>query len=130
MPLTPRQKVLGAAVLALAIPAVAALQGASAATAARAVLAVASVAGIAAWFIRARGGLGGSAFKSAPRLQVIQRVGLSARAGMALVEVDGRPYLVVHGDGYAKLTPTRRAVAVAPRTVSKPAVERLAEVTP
>jgi flagellar biogenesis protein FliO len=114
MTLAPRQKLIGAALLALAVPVIAALQGASATNAARAVLAVAALAGIAAWFIRARGGLGVSKFKSAPRLTVIQRVGLAPRTGMALVEVDGRPYLVVHGDGYAKLTPARRAKAVSP----------------
>lgn len=111
MTLAPRQKLIGAALLALAVPVIAALQGASATNAARAVLAVASLAGLAAWFLKARGP---SKFKSAPRLTVIQRVGLAPRTGMALVEVDGRPYLVVHGDGYAKLTPARRAKVVSP----------------
>jgi flagellar biogenesis protein FliO len=72
------------------------------------------VAGIAAWFIKARGGLSVSKFKATPRLQVIQRVGLSQRTGMALVEIDGRAYVVVHGDGFAKLTPARRAKVVSP----------------
>lgn len=45
-------------------------------------------------------------FAGAPRLAVIQRAGLSPRSGVALLEVDGRAYLVVHGDGFANVTRT------------------------
>ena len=117
MTLSPRQKLVGAALLALVAPLIAAGQGASAATAARVLLGLAAAGGIAAWFIRARGGLGTSKFKSAPRLNVVQRVGLSPRTGLALIEVDGKPYLVVHGDGFAKITPARRPARVALRAV-------------
>ena len=117
MTLSPRQKLVGAALLALVAPLIAAAQGASAATAARVLLGLAAAGGIAAWFIRARGGLGTSKFKSAPRLNVVQRVGLSPRTGLALIEVDGKPYLVVHGDGFAKITPARRPARVALRAV-------------
>ncbi len=116
MTLTPRQKLFGACALALCAPLVAAMQGASASLVARVVLGVAAVAGIAVWFIKARGGLQlGSKFKSAPRLNVVQRVGLSQRTGLALVEVDGKPYLVVHGDGFARIRPARRPQRVSPR---------------
>lgn len=114
MTLTPRQKLVGAAVLALTIPLAATLQGASAAMIARVVLGLAAVAGLAFWFIRARGGLSLSKFKSAPRLNVVQRVGLSQRTGLALIEVDGKPYLVVHGDGFARIRPARRPTRVSP----------------
>lgn len=113
MTLSSRQKLFGAAGLALMAPLVAAMQGASASNVARVVLGLAAVAGIAVWFIKARGGLQlGSKFKSAPRLNVVQRVGLSQRTGLALVEVDGKPYLVVHGDGFARIRPARRAQRV------------------
>ena len=117
MTLSPRQKLVGAALLALVAPLIAAAQGASAATAARVLLGLAATGVIAAWFVRARGGLGTSKFKSAPRLNVVQRVGLSQRTGLALIEVDGKPYLVVHGDGFAKITPARRPARVALRAV-------------
>ena len=117
MTLSPRQKLFGAVVLALCVPVLASLQGASAATIARVVLGLASLGGLAFWFVRAKGGLP-SKFKSAPRLNVVQRVGLSARTGLALVEVDGKPYLVVHGDGFARIRPARRPTRVAPRSTS------------
>ena len=117
MTLSPRHKLIGAALLALVAPLIAAAQGASAATAARVLLGLVAAGGIAFWFIRARGGLSDSKFKSAPRLNVVQRVGLSQRTGLALIEVDGKPYLVVHGDGFAKITPAKRPARVALRSV-------------
>lgn len=121
MTLTPRHKLFAAVGLALCVPLLAALQGASPATVARVLLALASLGGIGFWFVRARGGLSlGSKFKSAPRLNVVQRVGLSARTGLALVEVDGKPYLVVHGDGFARIRPARRPTRVAPRSAPQP----------
>ena len=81
MTLSPRHKLIGAALLALIAPLIAAAQGASAATAARVLLGLAAAGGLAFWFIRARGGLGTSKFKTAPRLNVVQRVGLSQRTG-------------------------------------------------
>ena len=112
---SPRQKLVGAALLALVAPLIAAAQGASAAPAARGVLGLAAAGGLAAWFIHARGGLGSSKFKAAPRLNVVQRLGLSQRTGVALIEVDGKPYLIVHGDGFAKISPARRPAQVAAR---------------
>jgi flagellar protein FliO/FliZ len=122
MTLSPRHKLIGAALLALVAPLIAAAQGASAATAARVLLGLTAAGGIAFWFIRARGGLGSSSkFKAAPRLNVVQRVGLSQRTGLALIEIDGKPYLVVHGDGFAKVSPTRRPARVALRNPKLPA---------
>jgi len=115
MTLSPRHKLFGAALLALVAPLIAAAQGASPATAARVLLGLAAVVGITFWFIRARSGPGTSKFKAAPRLNVVQRVGLSQRTGVALIEVDGKPYLVVHGDGFAQITLARRPTRVAQR---------------
>jgi len=125
MTLTPRQKLLGAVVLALLVPVFASLQGASAATLARVVLGLAALGGLGAWFLRARGGLP-SKFKSAPRLNVVQRVGLSQRTGLALIEVDGKPYLIVHGDGFARIRPARQPA----RVTHRPALEEVAETSP
>jgi flagellar protein FliO/FliZ len=105
MTLTPRHKLFAAVALTALVPLIASVQGAS--NIARVLLGLSALTGIAFWFIRARGGLS-SQFKKAPRLQVIQRVGLSQRNGIALVEVDGKPYLVVHGDGFARMRPTRQ----------------------
>jgi hypothetical protein len=107
MTLTPRQKLLGAAGAALAVPVLAALSGGSATGAARMVLGTAAVIGLVAWLWRARGSSVGG-FRAAPRLKVVQRVGLSGRSALALVEIDGRPWLVAHGDGYARLRPVPR----------------------
>lgn len=117
--MTPRHKLLAAVALTALLPLVATLQGAPASVIARVLLGLSALAGIGFWFIRARGGLP-SNFKKAPRLQVIQRVGLSQRNGLALVEVDGKPYLVVHGDGFARVRPTRQPrVAPALKLVPK-----------
>lgn len=112
MRLTPRQKLVGAIVLAASVPLLAALQSSTAAGVARALLALATLGGLMAWLVRAKGGLAPGAFKAAPRLKVVQRVGLSQRSGLTLVEVDGRPYLVAHGDGFAKVRPLRRPTLV------------------
>ena len=117
MNLSPRNKLIGAALLALLAPLIAATQGASPATAARILLGLTAAGGIVAWVVHARGGLSTSKFKTAPRLNVVQREGLSQRTGVALIEVDGKPYLVVHGDGFAQITPARRPARVALRAV-------------
>jgi flagellar protein FliO/FliZ len=100
---------LGALALGAALSA-----GVSGVSLARAGLGAAAVAALGLWLRRARDGGRRSAFAATTRLRVVQRVGLSPRTGLALVEVDGRPYLVVHGDGFARLRLTRRRVALAP----------------
>lgn len=121
MTLSPRNKLIAASALLLLLPLMAVLQGASAATAARVVLGLAALIGLATYFVRAKGHLPAlNRFKNASRLAVVQRVGLSARSGVALVEVDGRPYLIVHGDGFARIRPTARPRVVAPRADEAP----------
>ena len=112
MTLSPRQKLCAAGVLLALLALVGALQGSwSAASVARLVLGLVALAGLALWAWRARGGgPRTSKFKAAPRLVVVQRVGLSQRNGLALIEVDGRPFIVVHGDGFARLRPAPRRV--------------------
>jgi len=82
---------------------------------ARALLALAGAAALGWWWLRARGAGRPPRFADTPRLTVVQRVGLTARTGLALVEVDGRAYLLVHGEGFARLRPVPCRAAVAPR---------------
>jgi flagellar protein FliO/FliZ len=74
---------------------------------ARGALGLTAMGGLGLWFVKAKGQASQS-FKSAPRLQVVQRIGLSPKNQVALVEVDGRPYLIVHGEGFAKIQPARQ----------------------
>lgn len=104
--LTPKQKVLAASCALMAMFAIAASQGASATAIARVLIGVGAVAGMAVWFARQRGLVPQAANAPAPRLAVVARTGLSQRAGVALIEVDGKPFIVVHGDGYAQVHPT------------------------
>ena len=47
--------------------------------------------------------------ESTPRLSVVSRVGLAPRCQASLLEIDGRTYLVVSGDGYAQIQETCKA---------------------
>lgn len=98
---SPSNKLLIAAAAIVLLALLAPTQGVSAATSARVVIALGCVAGLAWWFLRQKGA--GGVLAPAPRLQVLARTGLSGRCGMALVEADGRNYLVVYGDGFAEL---------------------------
>lgn len=112
---SPRNKVIAASLMLLALGAAAGVSGLNAAAAARAVLALVSIAGLAWWFLRARGAAGPV---EAPRLSVVSRVGLAGRTGLALVEVDGKTFLVVHGEGFAKVCRTTPKFKTALRSVS------------
>lgn len=113
--LTPRARLLAAAAMLALLPLVAAAQGLSFSAIARMALALAAVAGLTWWFLRARGR--GARFELPPRMAVVTRVGLSQRSGLALVDVDGESFLVVHGDGFARIRKTARRAA-APRLVT------------
>jgi hypothetical protein len=113
--MAPRTKIIAASLLLLALGAAATVRGLDAATLARALLGLAALAGLAGWFIRARGAQGPV---EAPRMSVISRTGLNARTGIALVEVDGKTFLVVHGDGFAKVCRTAKPFKAALRSVS------------
>lgn len=113
--LSPRARLLAAAAMLALLPVVAVAQGLSLSAVARIALALAAAAGIGWWFLRARGRT--ARFALPPRMAVVTRVGLSQRAGLALVEVDGEAFLIVHGDGYARIRKTARRGA-APRLVT------------
>ena len=73
---------------------------------ARLLLGLCALGALVWWARRAR--RTGAGFTRPKRLEVVHRVGLSARTSVALVEVDGQPYLIVHGEGFARLRPTRK----------------------
>ncbi len=99
--MNPKTKILIVSAVLLGLGAAAALTGVSPAIAARAALGLAAAAGLGWWLVKARAAQGGVTSK--PRLDVIARTGLSHRTGLALVEVDGQPLVVVHGDGFAEV---------------------------
>jgi len=105
--MSPKTKILVASALLLVLGAAAGAGGLSAPTLARLALGAAAVAAFAWWYLKGRQ----AADAEPPRLSVIARAGLSSRAGVALVEVDGQALLVVHGDGYAAIHRPRRGSA-------------------
>jgi len=101
---SPRSRLILAGTLVLGLAALGPVAGMSPAAAARWVLGAAVVA-VLGWWIRRRGAAGVGA-PAAPRLSVVSRAGLSQRCGLALVEVDGRSYLVAFGDAFAEIRET------------------------
>ena len=75
--------------------------GVSASGNARWVLGAVTLAGLGWWW--SRRSTRGSRFVLPERLQVISRTGLSQRCGIALVEADGRSFLVAYGDSFAEI---------------------------
>jgi flagellar protein FliO/FliZ len=99
--LSPRRRLLLAGGLILGLAALAPLGGLSAAGAARWLLGAVALAGLAWWLWR-RGGAS-PRFVLPERLKVVSRAGLSQRCGLALVEADGRSFLVAFGDSFAEI---------------------------
>ncbi|MBM7114262.1 hypothetical protein [Archangium primigenium] len=54
-------------------------------------------------------------FPGAEPLRVVARTGLSQRCGVAVLDVEGRHYLVVFGDSFAEIRRTRGPVLARPR---------------
>lgn len=124
----PRNKLIAASLALAALLAMATFNGVSATAVARAVLAVAALAGIGWWWVKAQKLSPSKKFQMAPRLSVVSRAGLSQRTGLALVEVDGRSFLVVHGDGYAEICSTQEKKPA--RTRSARATDSLPKFSP
>jgi flagellar biogenesis protein FliO len=110
--LSPRQKLAAAGALTGLLAMAAALSSGSVTTGARVVLAVLALGALAVWAAKGRGLALPRRFAKVPRLQVVQKVGLSARAGVALVEVDGRSFLIVHGEGGTRVRRVSSRAAV------------------
>jgi flagellar protein FliO/FliZ len=105
--MTPKTKITIASVALLALGVAAGIHGVDATRIARALLAVVALAGLGGWLLRSRRA---NPALAAPRVAIVARTGLAHRTGVALVEIDGRPFLVVHGDGFANVSaiPERR----------------------
>lgn len=98
---TPRQKLLAASGIFAVLATVTVGHGASAAWVARALLGLAGVGGLVVW---TRSRVPRTARGALPlRLSVTQRVSLSPKTSLALVEAEGCGYLIVFGDGFAEL---------------------------
>jgi len=109
----PRTKLILAVALLVAVLGVGTTQGLSGAATARLLLALVALGGLGWWLYRQRTVQAGAAPRR--RMQVLDRTGLSARCGLALVAIDGREFLVAYGDGFAEVQPA----SAAPPPVSK-----------
>jgi len=119
--LNPRQKLMAAAGLSAVLALAAAISSGSFTTGARIVIGALAVAGLAIWVLKQKGLSLPRRFAQTPRLQIIQKIGLSARAGVALIEVDGRSFLVVHGDGGTRIRRVSSRAAVMAQTLKEAA---------
>lgn len=102
----PRTKLLAASGLVVLLALAAPRGGLTAAGLARLLLGLAGLAAVAWWLARARAR--GTAFRIEEPLQVLSRRGLSPRCAVALVEAEGRRFLVTYGEGFAQVQPMRR----------------------
>jgi len=110
---SPRNKLLFAAAAILALALLAPMNGGtSPASVARVLLVGGCLAALAGWFWKARTRV--AAFEPPARMRVVSKTGLSPRCGLALVEADGRTFLVAFGDGFAELKETGTNVATPP----------------
>jgi flagellar biogenesis protein FliO len=101
--MSPLQKLGAAAALLVAFSVAVAVQSQSMVLASRILLGGAALVGGAFWYSQNKRP---HRFLPTQRMQVIQRLGLSQRSAMALVDIDGHPYLIVHGEGFAKILRT------------------------
>jgi flagellar protein FliO/FliZ len=101
----PRTKLLAATGLLVLLALAAPRGGVSAAALARTLLGLAALAAVAWWMSRARAH--GPAFRIEEPLQVLSRRGLSPRCAVALVEAEGRRFLVTYGEGFAQVQPMK-----------------------
>nr|WP_242544363.1 flagellar biosynthetic protein FliO [Corallococcus sp. NCSPR001] len=97
------------------------LEGLSLVGTSRLVIGAMALAGLG-WVMLRKGGMAGSAAAAPEPLSIVSRTGLSQRCGLALVEADGRRYLVAYGDTFAEIHETR-AVAVLPGAAPRPTMK-------
>ncbi|HEX8703118.1 MAG TPA: MFS transporter [Myxococcaceae bacterium] len=99
--LSVRHRLLLASGLILVLATLASWSGWSTSGSARWLLGAVMLVGLGWWW--SHRGARGSRFVLPERLQVISRAGLSQRCGIALVEADGRSFLVAYGDSFAEI---------------------------
>jgi flagellar protein FliO/FliZ len=115
--LSPRARLLVAGALVLGLAALGPLGGLSMTSAARWMLGAVALGGLG-WWLRRRGAMG-PRVPVLERMNVVSRAGLSPRCGLALVEVDGRSFLVAFGDSFAEIRETQEQEAVFTRALAQ-----------
>ncbi|MBN8466008.1 flagellar biosynthetic protein FliO [Corallococcus exiguus] len=126
---SPRGRLLFASALLVGLATLAPLGGLSLVGTSRLLIGATALGGLG-WVLLRKGGMAGSADAAAPEpLSIVSRTGLSQRCGLALVDVDGRRYLVAYGDTFAEIHETR-AVAVLPGATPMPTVKPRFELEP
>ncbi|MCP3103312.1 hypothetical protein LZ198_30965 [Myxococcus sp. K15C18031901] len=100
---SPRARLFGAVVLVVGLSLLGPLGGASGVAGARVLLALVALATLGWWWHRR--GVERTHVPAVERMRVISREGLSPRCGVALVEVEGRGFLVAYGDAFAEIHP-------------------------
>nr|WP_216623076.1 flagellar biosynthetic protein FliO [Corallococcus exercitus] len=104
---SPRGRLLLASALLVGLATLAPLGGLSLVGTSRLLIGSMALAGLG-WVLLRKGGVAGSADAAAPEpLSIVSRTGLSQRCGLALVEVEGRRYLVAYGDTFAEIHEAR-----------------------
>lgn len=120
MPLTPRQKLIGVTLsLGVTLAMAGTHAGWGAASAARLGLGATALGGLSLLLWRARAQASAAIVRAPARLRVVQRVGLSQRSALALIEVEGRAFIVIHGDGFARIRPAPRRLLTGPPRASE-----------
>ncbi len=99
--LSPRARLLAAGALVLGLAALGPLGGLSLTSTVRWLLGAVALGGLGWWLCRR--GATRPGMPTLERMTVVSRAGLSPRCGLALVEVDGRGYLVAFGDSFAEI---------------------------
>jgi len=99
---TPKAKLLAAVALLVVLGLCAPSGQAGAVSLARWLLGGLCLTGLGLWLAKARPRFGGL---EATPLKVKARTGLGPRSGLALVQAEGRTFLVAHGEGFAKIHP-------------------------
>ncbi|MCE9667515.1 hypothetical protein LY474_06775 [Myxococcus stipitatus] len=114
---SPRARLLGAGALLVGLSALGPLGGMSGVMVARVVLALVMVVGVGGWWLRR--GAARTRVPVAERMKVVCRDGLSPRCGVALVEAEGRSFLVTFGDSFAAVHALEPREEVAPVVVAQ-----------
>ncbi|NNC07150.1 hypothetical protein HJC10_30415 [Corallococcus exiguus] len=127
--LSPRGRLLFAVALLVGLATLAPLGGLSLVGTSRLLIGAMALAGLG-WVLLRKGGMAGSVDAAALEpLSIVSRTGLSQRCGLALVEADGRRYLVAYGDTFAEIQETR-TMAVLPGASPVPTVKPRFDLEP
>ncbi|WP_241757994.1 flagellar biosynthetic protein FliO [Myxococcus landrumensis] len=114
---SPRARLQVATLLVLGLALLGPVGGVSMVATARWLLVVGALCGLGWWWFR-RGATTPREVR-AERMRVISREGLSPRCGIALVEVEGRGFLVAFGDAFAEVHPLQESAEVFTRPLAQ-----------